>query len=119
MNSIEHALGRLAGGGEEFHAGVVGLIFLRAHIGEQRALDRRLRRHDRRGADIAGAAAAVRAPATTAPTPSSMATIEAVCAVRELLAQARQMAAGHVAGLVREHADDLVRRLGVEQARRH
>ena len=41
--------------------------------------------------------------------------IEAVCAVGELLAQAHQMAAGKVAGFVREHADDLVRRLGVEQ----
>ena len=34
---------------------------------------------------------------------------------RELLAQARQMAAGDVAGFVREHADDLVRRLRVHQ----
>ena len=35
--------------------------------------------------------------------------------IGELLAQLRQMAAGDVAGLVREHADDLVRRLGFEQ----
>ena len=35
--------------------------------------------------------------------------------VRELLAQPRQMAAGDVAGLVRQHADDLVRRLRVDQ----
>ena len=41
--------------------------------------------------------------------------IDCVCAVGKLLAQARQMAAGEVAGLVRQHADDLVRRLGIEQ----
>ena len=52
LEQFEHAPGRLAGGGEELHAGVVGLVFLGAHIGEQRALDRRLRRHDRRGADV-------------------------------------------------------------------
>ena len=45
--------------------------------------------------------------------------IEAVCAFAQLLAHAREMAAGHVAGLVREHADDLVRRLGIDTARRH
>ena len=35
--------------------------------------------------------------------------------VRDLLAEARQMAAGDVAGLVGEDADDLVRRLGVHE----
>ena len=35
--------------------------------------------------------------------------------IGELLAQLRQMAAGDMAGLVREHADDLVRRLGIDQ----
>ena len=33
--------------------------------------------------------------------------------IGELLAQAREMPARHVAGLVRQHADDLVRRLGI------
>ena len=56
-----------------------------------------------------------RAPATMAPTPSSMAMIDCVCASRELLAQAQQMSAGKVAGFVGEHADDFVRRLGFEQ----
>ena len=39
------------------------------------------------------------------------------CGLRigELFAQSHQMTAGQVAGLVREHADDFVRRLGVEQ----
>jgi len=31
----------------------------------------------------------------------------------QLLAQARQMSAGDVAGLMREHADDLIRRVGI------
>ena len=44
LEQFDHALGRLVRGVEEFHAGVVGLVFLRAHISEQRALDRRLRR---------------------------------------------------------------------------
>ena len=35
--------------------------------------------------------------------------------LRKLLAQARQMSAGDVAGFVREHADDLVRHLRVDQ----
>ncbi len=57
----------------------------------------------------------LREAATIAPTPSSSAMIDCVVALRDLLAQARQMAAGDVAGLVREHADDLVRRLRVHQ----
>ena len=40
-----------------------------------------------------------------------MATIAAGLRVRELLAQAREMPAGDMAGFVREHADDLVRRV--------
>ena len=56
-----------------------------------------------------------RAPATIAPTPSIMAMIDCVVRRGQLLAQSRQMSAGDVAGLVREHADDLVRRLRFHQ----
>ena len=35
--------------------------------------------------------------------------------LRKLLAQARQMPAGHVAGFVRQHADDLVRHFRIDQ----
>ena len=50
-----------------------------------------------------------------APTPASKR--DDRCGLRrgELLAQARQMAAGEMPGFVREHADDLVRRFGIEQ----
>ena len=53
--------------------------------------------------------------ATIAPPPRIMAMIEAVVARPQFLAQARQMAAGNVAGLVGEHADHLVRRLRLHQ----
>ena len=107
-------LRRLTGGIEKFHAGVVGLVFLRAHISQQRAHDRRLRRHDRRRADIAAAAGARagnrRADAERAGPRSMPSARDASCSRRRW-----QMAAGEMAGLVREHADDLVRGLGVEQ----
>ena len=114
LEQFDHALRRLAGGVEEFHAGMVGLVFLRAHIGEQRALDRRLRRHDRRHADIAAAAAGARARHHGADAEQHGDDRRGLRR-GELLAQLHQMAAGQVAGFVREHADDLVRRLGVEQ----
>ena len=44
LEGVVHALGRLAGGGEELHAGAVGLLLLGADVGEQRALDHGLRR---------------------------------------------------------------------------
>ena len=46
--------------------------------------------------------------ATIAPMPSSIAMIICDLRLRKLLAQPRQMAAGDMAGFVREHADDLV-----------
>ena len=55
------------------------------------------------------------APATMAPTPSSIAMIAAVCALASLLTHLGQMAADDVAGLVGKHADDLVRRRRLHQ----
>ena len=49
-------------------------------------------------------------PATIAPMPSIIAMIAAVCAVASCSRSLRQMTAGDVTGLMREHADDLVRR---------
>ena len=46
LEGLVHALRRLAGGGEELHAGAVGLLLLRALIGQQRAADRLLRAED-------------------------------------------------------------------------
>ena len=77
-----------------------------------------MRRITSLGADIAAAPALARPllapprePATSAPAPSSMAMIIWVCASASSLAQLGEMAAGEMAGFVREHADDLVRRL--------
>ena len=53
LEQFKHATRRLAGGVEEFHAGMVSLVFLRSHIGEQRARDGRLRCQDRGSADVA------------------------------------------------------------------
>ena len=39
LEGLVHAAGRLAGGIEEFHPGLVGVFFLLPHIGEQGALD--------------------------------------------------------------------------------
>ena len=41
LERIVHALGRLAGHGQETHAGAVGLVLLGALIGEQRMLQDR------------------------------------------------------------------------------
>ena len=81
LEGLVHALRRLAGGGEELHAGAVGLILPA--------------RADRRGAcggsspaapgsrpaRRAGCAAGLRAGRDRAPTPSSRAMIAAVCAL--------------------------------------
>ena len=99
---------------EEFHAGAVGLFFLRALIGQAAS-----------GGSFPAGRGWPRAGLPTSPPLRAAATMRADAEqhgddrrglrLRELLAQPRQMAAGDVAGLVREHADDLVRRLGVDQ----
>ena len=55
------------------------------------------------------------APPAMAAAPSSMPMIAIVLWRSSLLAHARQMAAGDVAGLVGEHADHFVGRLGLRQ----
>ena len=110
LERVVHALRRLAGGGEELDAGAVGRFLLLALIGEQRAADHFLRSQDRRGR-IAGIAARGDHRADTEQHRDDRLRLRH----RELLAELRQMAAGDMAGLVGEHADDLVRRLGVHQ----
>ncbi len=56
LERLDHAFGRLAGGGEKFQRGVIGLVFLAAHIGEQLPADKLLRRRDARHADAAASA---------------------------------------------------------------
>ena len=112
LEQFEHAAGRLAGGGEELHAGVVGLIFLSTHIGEQRALDRGLRGHDGRGADAAVAGARADDHGADA---GQHGDDRGGLRLRKLFAQAHQMTAGEMPRFMRENADNLVRRLGFEQ----
>ena len=57
----------------------------------------------------------VAAPATIAPTPSSVAMIAMVWARASCSRKALLVAAGDMAGLVRDDADDLVGRLGLQQ----
>ncbi len=105
-----HALGRLSGGREKTNAGAVGGILLRADIGEERILDRRLRRGQRRHAGAAAIAAGAGGS-------NHRGAAQDHCDDRGrrrhpyLLAHARQVTAGDVSGLVREHADHLVRRV--------
>ena len=114
LEQVDHAARRLVRGVEELDAGMVGLVLLRAHVSEQRALDRRLRRHDRRSDDLAAAGAGARAGHRRADA-GQQGNDRGGLRPRKLLAQAHEMTAGKVAGLVRQHADHLVRRLGVEQ----
>ena len=110
LEGVVHALGRLAGGGEELDAGAVGRFLLLAHVGQQRAADGFLRPEDRRGR-IAGIAARRDHRADAEQHGDDRLRLRH----RELLAELRQVAAGNMTGLVRQHADDLVRRLGVHQ----
>ena len=65
------------------------------------------------------AASPLRAPATAAPSPRSMAsTIALVAVVRQFLTQLGEMATGDVAGLMREHANQLIGGLGINDRAR-
>ena len=122
LEGLVHALRRLVGRGQEFHRRAVGGLFMRALVGQQRALRGMLAAHDGRHAGLARAvrgAAADALPAAIAAAPSSMAIRAAVCTLASSCAQLRQMAAGDMAGLVRQHADDLVRGGRIRRARRY
>ena len=107
LEGVVHALRRLARFVQELHAGAVGLFFLGALIGQQRALDHRLRPEHGRGriADIAPGFARGHHRADAEQHRDDHLRLR----LGKLLAQPRQMAAGDMAGFVRQHADDLVR----------
>ena len=113
LEGFVHALGGLAGRGQELHAGAVGVFFLLALIGEQGAADHFLRRGDRGGAGIGQAAVAVAASRARHHRAGAEqhGDDHLGLRLRQLLAHLGEMAAGEMAGFVREHADDLVRRL--------
>ena len=115
LEGLVHALGRLAGRGQKLDAGAVGLVLLGAHVGEQRVLDRGGRPGDRGGASLAHARAAAAAGGDHRADAQDHGDDRLRGRGRHRLAQSRQMAAGDVAGLVREHADDLIWRFRFHQ----
>ncbi len=113
LERLHHAARRLLGGGEVAHRGAVGGLLLAALIGQQRAPDHLLRPGDEAGgiaADIV-AAGGRRDAADRKQHGGDGDGLRAL----HLLAHARQMAAGDMAGLVRQHADDLVRCFRLQQ----
>ena len=113
LEGVVHALGGLAGRGQKLHAGAVGVFFLLAPIGEQGAADHFLRRGDRRRAGIGQAAIGVAASCARHHRAGAEqhGDDHLGLRLRQLLAHLGEMAAGEVAGFVRQHADDLVRGL--------
>jgi hypothetical protein len=86
---------------------------MRAHISQQRAHDRGLRRSDGRAADIAAAGTPARDHGADA---GEQRDDRGSLRRGELLAQPQQMAARQMAGFMREYANDLVGCLGVKQS---
>ena len=115
LEQVEHALARLAGLAEKGGGGLVRRGLLGPGIGEQAALRHALAAHHQRlaalgrrgvpghgGADHGGGTEQGRGD-------------RHVAGLAELVVHARKMAAGDVARLMRQHADHLVRRLGLLQ----
>lgn len=108
LERVVQPLGGLPGRGEEFHGGAVGLFLLAALIGEERPADRFLRREDGGGTGVAHRVGA--GAGNHRADPEQHGDDRGGLRGRELFAQPREMAAGDVAGFVREDANDLVRR---------
>ena len=115
LEGVGHAFRRLPGGCQKAHARAVGLILLGAYIGEQRILDRGLRSADRRGAGLAHARVFAARGGDQRAHSQQQSNDRLGGGGGELLAQPHQMPASDMAGLVGEHADDLVRGLGLHQ----
>ena len=107
----------MPGGVEEADRGEIGRLLLGALVGEKVALHEFLAAH--RDAGDAGACSADFVPDEAAPGEGAgrgeHADHREDLGVGDLLAQPGEMAAGDVAGLVRDDADDLVRRVGVHE----
>jgi len=115
LEGLVHAFGRLPGGSEKSHRRAIGLIFLGAQIAEQRILDRRGGPGNGGGAGLAHAGAAAAAGGDHRADAEDHGDDRLRRCRRQLLAQARQVPAGNVTALVRQHADDLVRRVRFHQ----
>ena len=118
LERLVHALRRLAGLVQIAHRRAVGAFFLLALIGEHVAADDFLRRAERGRAGVAEAVVRVAAgggAGDDGANAEDRREDHLGLRPRELLAQLGQMAAGDMPGLMREHADDLVRRLRFHQ----
>ena len=108
LEGVVHALGRLAGHGQKAHAGAVGRFLLAALVGQQGVLQVGLRTGNDRAADI-GHVGIVRARAGRHGADAEQHRDDrGGLRIGELLAHLRQVPADDVAGLVREHADQLI-----------
>ena len=112
LEGVVHAPRGLAGGGQKLHPGAIGVFFLLARIGEQGIADQFLRGRDSGGANIgqAAIAAAARAGHHRAG-PKQHRDHHRCLRPRDLFAHLGEMAAGQMAGFMRQHADKLVRGL--------
>ena len=113
LEGFVHALGGLAGRGQKLHPGAVGIFLLLAHIGDQGSADHFLGCSDRRRAGIGQAATAVAASCARDHRAGAQqhGDDHLRLRLRQLLAHLGEMAAGQMAGFVRQHPDDLVRSL--------
>ena len=115
LERVVHALRRLAGLGQETHAGAVGVFFLGALVGEQRCANiglRRLERSRRRCCPCCVAGTGARRQRADA---EQHGDDRGGLRVGEFLAHLGQMPADDVSGFVGKDADDLVGRLRFHQ----
>ncbi len=116
LEGLVHAPRGLAGGVQKLHAGLVGVFLLLAHVRQQVAADHFSRSGEHGGAGIGQAAVAAAALGTRHHRAGAEqhGNDHLRLGLRHLLAHLGEMSAGKVAGFMRHHADDLVRRLRLQ-----
>ncbi len=115
LEGIVHAPRGLAASGQELHPGAIGVFFLLALIGDQGAADHFLWPGDCRRAGVGEAVIAVAASCAShhRTGPEQHGDDHLGLRPRQLLAKLGEVAAGQMAGFMRQHPDDLVRGLGL------
>ncbi len=117
LEGLEHAPAGLPGGLQELDACLVGGRFLRAALAQQRAHDHLVAAHHHAAAepgDLARVIVAGGCPTDHQADAQHGHQQRLGLVARDAVAQRRHVPAGDVAGLVRDHADDLVGRLGLQ-----